>query len=76
MENKDFDSLFEEVDEDLLFEDIEDDLDFSENMDEEEHYLDISDKILKLNDELSEEIVLKNIEEQMEGKISPLYNSI
>lgn len=52
---------------DSIFADIDDltDTNFSDNLDAEEQFLDTTDKILKLNDELAEEIIIKNIEEQL-----------
>lgn len=65
------------IDEDL-FVDIEDfsGTDFSDVEEQEEQFLDVSDKIMKLNNELSEDIIIKNIEEQMNGEISPTAERI
>lgn len=39
-------------------------------------YFDVTEKILRLSDELSEEIVLENIRETLEDKTNPFRNSI
>ena len=74
VENLDFDLELQDLLDESLFEDLDDleGTDFSDNLDEEEQFQDTSDKILKLNDQLSEDIIIKNIEEQMTGDVSPI----
>jgi len=69
------DLLFEDDEFDFDLEDIDlDDLVDSEifEQDEEEEFLDIADRINRLSDRLSEDIILRNIEAQLNSKIDPL----
>lgn len=77
------DDIFDEqdIDSDLFLEDdstLDFDFDLEDSdiqlttQEDEDEYFDVSDKILKLSDRLSEDIILKNIEDQLKEGMRPL----
>ena len=61
------------IDEDIDFDfdDLDDESPELQLQDDADEYFDVADKILKLSDRLSEDIILRNIESQMTGKLVP-----